>query len=214
MASVYEGVLSAIGLEAKLGTRPHISQAKRVLRAHGEAGGKLASKLSKLSKLRNTEVHDSNSVALEREIIDFLRAHSQSHLGTAMTTDSSASGYAAAQASDAVSNPEGSYSICSGHNKSEQAHQVKPTTDHFNHKYCSPSDPEKHESPVTEGGRHMEAEEPPQSAAKRGKGKSSSSNELAISKDIVIDIARKRAAGNPEALKLLAEYTDLIQYHS
>ena len=212
MASVYEGVLSAIGLEAKLGTRPHISQAKRVLRAHGEAGGKLASKLSKLSKLRNTEVHDSNSVALEREIIDFLRAHSQSHLGTAMTTDSSASGYAAAQASDAVSNPEGSYSICSGHNKSEQAHQVKPTTDHFNHKYCSPSDPEKHESPapVTEGGRHLEAEEPPQSAAKRGKGKSSSSH---LSREEAIDLAWKRAAGNPEALKLLAEYTALIQNH-
>ena len=55
-ASRYERILAAVGHAVDMLDRPNISAAKQILRERG--GSRLASRLGKLSKLRNTEVHD------------------------------------------------------------------------------------------------------------------------------------------------------------
>ena len=58
-----------------LGRRPTISEAKHILRQHnggGEEGKKLATKLGKLSRLRNSETHDANNCAFLGELAQFL----------------------------------------------------------------------------------------------------------------------------------------------
>ena len=52
---------------------PGVGPAKQILRSFGEDGRSLAAKLSRLSRLRNTEVHDSQSAALELEVVAYLR---------------------------------------------------------------------------------------------------------------------------------------------
>ena len=72
-ASALEEILSAVGCSCSLGRRATISEAKQLLRGHeADAGTRLAAKLGKLSKLRNSEVHDANNGALLSEVRFFL----------------------------------------------------------------------------------------------------------------------------------------------
>ena len=53
-ASIYEHILAAVGHVLDMPDRPSVSAAKHLLRERG--GSRLASRLGKLSKLRNAEV--------------------------------------------------------------------------------------------------------------------------------------------------------------
>ena len=84
----FETILSEIGQEKSLGRRATVSEAKHFLRTHclpdpgGRAGpgqvqgSKLASKLSRLSRARNSLVHDAENPALMTEIRHFFRTNS------------------------------------------------------------------------------------------------------------------------------------------
>ena len=61
----YEELLSAVGTLAGV-DKPGISQAKHILRQHGDHGHRLASRLGRVSKLRNGKAHPD--VSLLREV--------------------------------------------------------------------------------------------------------------------------------------------------
>ena len=73
---VYEQCLSTVGRAAGMQTRPNITRAKEFLRDHPTAtegsGRAFASKLSRLSCIRNTAVHEASGKTLLRELEEYL----------------------------------------------------------------------------------------------------------------------------------------------
>ena len=77
VVTLFEQILSDVGVTMGLGRRASIGEVKKKLREHapqddGGLGVYLASKVGKLSKFRNTTVHDS---ALRQEVRDYLESH-------------------------------------------------------------------------------------------------------------------------------------------
>ena len=107
--ALFEEILAEIGIECNLGYRPGISEAKAILRGRragpSGAGHLLASRLGRLSRLRNSATHDATSQALRSEVSSFLRLdegifqHSDEdeNPGGVVTPDPYTAGYSALQ---------------------------------------------------------------------------------------------------------------------
>ena len=78
---MYEQMLGAVGRAAGLQARPGISQAKRILVEqlfpNNLVGKRLASRLGKYSKARNTNVHEASGITLLRELQEHLKVVDQ-----------------------------------------------------------------------------------------------------------------------------------------